>query len=455
VDRVADRLGVVRWLGVGLFVLLPALLLLGPWGTRLTTPTFRIVLSLGSGLAAGLLMQAGSGSRLGRIALGLLLVGAVFLLAKRALLVLDYPFKLSWSEGNRLWDYSLYFRRDQYDVLGEFRYPGYLTPGRHGLWGLPFLIPGVTISVLRLWDGILWTVPHFLLGWFLFNGRRAAWSRPPARTSGRWVRFGLALWTLVYLSQGPIYTPIILGAILVVVTYDRDRPVRSLVGAAVAGFYTSVSRWTWLASPGLWVALLAILDEPSKDGRPWWRQLGRPVGLAAAGLLGGLLGQVAVGATWLGSGGGESVAFKQPLLWYRLLPNQTHRLGIILGLIVVTGPLLGLLLGALKKGWLGWGRVQHVVVWRCLLAALAVGLVISVKMGGGSNLHNLDTFIVGLLLVGGVGLSKVGVRRGAKQVSATAAGMALGAAALVIPLAIVVSTGSYRRLPPAEVLGGR
>jgi len=442
--RRARSLGRSRALFALAIALFPALLLLGPWGERLTMPALRGLLAAGCGAAAGLLWTGEKRDLASRAALGILCTGAAFLLAERLMLVLDYPFKLGWSEGNRLWDYSLYFRGDHYDVFGEFRFPGYLTPGRHGLWGLPFLIPDVSIGIVRLWDAVLWTFPYFLLGWLLFARFMAG--------APRMTLVGLALWTLLYLSQGPIYTPLVLGMILVLLTYSRRRFWLSLSGVALAGFYTGLSRWTWMAAPAMWAALLAVMDAEWDKGRPWWRSLVRPAALAVVGLAGGLLAQRALGATWLGSGEGESVAFGQPLLWYRLFPNATLKLGILLNLLFAVGPLIGLLTVCLRRRWITWHVLTHSAIWGALAASLAVGLVISVKMGGGSNLHNLDLFLLTLLLVAGHALAPFLGARLRSLEHGSGAVWALGSAAVVIPVFFVVVQGSYIRLPKDEVV---
>jgi hypothetical protein len=96
----------------------------------------------------------------------------------------------------------------------------------------------------------------------------------------------------------------------------------------------------------------------------------------------------------------ETIMFSQPLLWYRLFPNTTYGLGILLGVVVATGPLL-LLLGWLaatrrwKLDWLGILGSAGLV-----LGLLAVGLTASVKIGGGSNLHNMDMYLITLVILG-------------------------------------------------------
>ena len=92
------------------------------------------------------------------------------------------------------------------------------------------------------------------------------------------------------------------------------------------------------------------------------------------------------------------VVTRQPLLWERLLPNDTYRLGILLGIILVSAPLVILLIYLVRtRRWqLDW--LRGLVVATPLALFLCVGLVVSVKIGGGSNLHNLDMFIIGLLI---------------------------------------------------------
>jgi hypothetical protein len=45
-----------------------------------------------------------------------------------------------------------------------------------------------------------------------------------------------------------------------------------------------------------------------------------------------------------------------------------------------------------------WSRLQVLLLTGALLAFLLVGLVVSTKIGGGGDLHNLDMFLIGLFL---------------------------------------------------------
>jgi hypothetical protein len=86
----------------------------------------------------------------------------------------------------------------------------------------------------------------------------------------------------------------------------------------------------------------------------------------------------------------------QPLLWYRLLPNATYGNGILLGLLIAIVPLiLVLVYWRMSRTWTlhPW---QGLALSSSLAAFLVVGLIVSTKIGGGGDLHNMDMFLVGL-----------------------------------------------------------
>ena len=71
----------------------------------------------------------------------------------------------------------------------------------------------------------------------------------------------------------------------------------------------------------------------------------------------------------------------------------------MIGLLLAVGPLLIFLIYlALSKRWklYSWQILGFLIP---MLVFLIVGTVISVKIGGGSNLHNLDMFLIGMIFV--------------------------------------------------------
>ena len=384
-ERSRASTGWIGYIGIGLIVLTSPVVFLGPTGAFLTAFHFRLLALSLSTLAIAALLPADRDPLWKRLSMGAILAAGVYGIALRFVNVTDYPFKLGWSEGNRLWDYSLYFIGETYDVVGTFHFPSYLTPGRHGLWGLPFLIPNVTIVTLRLWDALLWFIPPLVLGFALFRSARKGIQ-------------GLNLVVLVvlaflYINQGPIYAPLIISAAIVAFGVHPEKPARSLILTAFACFYAGISRWTWFVAPALWSGLICLLEKEASQDHKWWQRILWPVIYGLSGIGGGLLSLMVTGHSLIQGGENSSIAFSQPLLWYRLLPNATYPEGVFLALFLAVGPLAGLLLWGLLSRRLRWDALQLLGAAGVLLSTLIVGLVISVKIGGGNNLHNLDMFL--------------------------------------------------------------
>jgi len=138
---------------------------------------------------------------------------------------------------------------------------------------------------------------------------------------------------------------------------------------------------------------------------------------------------------------------RQPLLWDRLFPNPTFAPGILLGTLWAALPVVIVLLWlALKGAW-------KVNLWQAVgmlipsLAFLGVGLVASTKIGGGSNLHNLDMFWVALVLISGWAWKDL-VYACTHSSPARTWGVALVALALISPAMYAVQYGSPLVLPP-------
>ena len=330
--------------------------------------------------------------------IGGIVFGSVFALGISFREAVGYPFSLGWSEGNLLWEYSLLYGKGLYDYPFDRAITSLLGRGRQSLWGLPFLLGTVSIQFVRFWSAFLFTIPYILLGLYLFVREKTHFRN--------WLL--LSFWSFLFLSQGPIYTPLVLAAILV--AFSRRKPLWiSIPLVALAGYYAQMSRSTWLFAPAMWAVLMTFLDPMFSEKKQLKKRWVDSIALGLAGLCGGyvfpeifkkiraLLNARAVSPGLLSVEGISSKVGRQPLLWSRLLPNATGGMGILLGIFLAVGPLL-LLLGYLiaKKRWRldPW---QKLVLTGILGAFLIVGLIISVKIGGGNNLHNLDMFLIGVL----------------------------------------------------------
>ena len=90
---------------------------------------------------------------------------------------------------------------------------------------------------------------------------------------------------------------------------------------------------------------------------------------------------------------------RQPLILSRLFPNETFAPGILLALLIAVLPLIALLTVWDRERRWRIDRLTRGLIALMLTGFCAVGLLISVKIGGGSNLHNLDMFLIALLII--------------------------------------------------------
>jgi len=397
VITVREGLELSRWPLMAILLLSPVLLLqYTPWGVVISGFYLRLLLWI---LVAGFVAIIATRGKKSLVSwpalLSALLVSSALLVAAAAFTnVTDYPFSLGWSEGNRLWDYSLLFGRDRYVYPSGQPLEPFLDIGRELLGGLPFIIPGLNILGARLWLALLGVIPYLLLGWIAFG--------LPRKQTGLGVMG--AFWAFIFVKQGPIHSPLLLCAILVALAWRRPLWL-ALPLIAFAGYFAQVSRFTWMFAPAMWAGMLefsaAQLEQGKVNRRGWLRTLL----VALAGLVGGVLLPAVLGQLYLPAGevSSSGVPFTdQPLLWYRLLPNATYGNGILLGLLLAVGPLVALLfyLAATRRWKLN--PLQRLAVVAPLMAFLAVGLVVSTKIGGGGDLHNMDMFILGLVFAAAI-----------------------------------------------------
>ncbi len=450
VRQFADLRSRMRWLFSLLAILIalyPSFLLLETyWGDVFTGAYLRLLLLLSSAslVAVCLPFERQDSIQPASFFFSLVLVGGLFLIAAQLITVNNYPFSLTWSEGNRLYEYSIYFASGRYDYIGELTAIRGAS-GRYLLWGLPFLFPDTPLWAHRLWNAILSTLPHLTLGYLL-----SRWSGWPRR--GRWL---FALWIFLFLAQGPIYTPLILSAILVVIFVRPGKLAPALLAAALAGYYASLSRWTWLPAVPAWTVFVLLADfhlPQSQQGRGGLaallsrdalRRLA-PIVLAALAALGG--GLLANPKLFLPHKLSQSTALSQPLLWYRLFPNATYPEGVLLALTIACLPLIVLLAWLMATKRWQVNLLQGLAYGAALLVFLIGGVVASVKIGGGNNLHNLDMFLVSLAILAGLALRNA-------QLDLPAWPLAMRVVltlTILLPAWAAIRSGSPLKLPPPE-----
>jgi len=316
--------------------------------------------------------------------LAVLGTGFVFSCATYLTQVTSYPFSLGWSEGNRYVNAALvadWFRDGFTGTLPV------LHPTRYLLQAVPFLFTRHAIWVHRLWQALLWITVPLLLARGLT--RRAGFKRG----------FTALWWTLLgylFLQQGPVYYHLALGVLPVVWWYRIDRPFRTALILAVGSAWAGLSRINWYFMPFTVALLFYLLDNPAtfKLNKQTWLTLGGWGLVSVLFAAGAKYGYQAISGNpaWY-----FDTAFSSALLWDRLLPSATFLPGILPGVLIILLPLTGWAFTPTK--------IRPELRWNILLAGGVLlvyfigGTLVSVKIGGGSNLHNYDSFLVLFLLV--------------------------------------------------------
>lgn len=389
-------------LGMGLFSPI-YIFAYSDWGSVFSTMSLRVIFLVAdlSTLTFAIYAIRKNKKLLPCLLIALILVGTAFAFSIRFRRIIDYPFSLNWSEGNRFWDYSVLFNSARYDHPAGQEIFALIDFGRQSLWGLIYLLPDITIKTMRLWNDLLYILPSILLGILLFKKKDIP------------LIFSLlaSLWVFLFLDQGPIYTPLILALILTILATELPL-LPGLILVGLAGYYAQLTRYTWSVAPAMWAGLLMLLNknEPAANSP---KKLLRSILFITCGLAGGIFAPIFLpvqkgiykppsGTTLTIADRIASTLSNQDLIWSRLLPNSTNPTGILISITLATVPTLIFIfltargkISRLKKPELGY-------VILCLLATFIVGATVSVKIGGGSNLHNFDLYFLTIVLLAGI-----------------------------------------------------
>ena len=322
----------------------------------------------------------------------LVLLGVAYEVLLRFNAVTTYPLSMGWSEGSRYYYASLYFSRW---IYGEAVPLSTLHPSRYLLQSVPFLIPESSITVHRLWQFLLW------IG--LTAGATIALSQRAFSSQAQWAKWLFAGWAFLFFLRVGVYYHLQIMVILPLLFVTPKHPWRSLAAVVLASIWAGISRVNWFPVPAMIAIAIYLLETPvgssSSSERLSFKSivsyLAWPAAWAAAGLLSALTAQTSY--VFL-SGNGDNVdafasSFTSDLLWYRLWPNPNHFLGVLPAILIVSGPLIVVLLLAARH-WRSLHPIRWLGLFLMILILFAGSLVVSVKIGGGGDLHNMDAYAI-------------------------------------------------------------
>ncbi len=317
----------------------------------------------------------------------LLLGGVLYRIVLMKPRIQNNPFSLSWSGESHFYYASLF---DAIRIYGK-RFPLPIPhPTRYLLHSIPFFLHIDSILFHRMYEVLLW-VGITLWGSWLAAKRVLGISKT--------VLIMLTLYCFLFFYQGAVYYFLMVSVIIMLIGYRKDHHLRTLITVILASIWAGISRINWVPLPALLAVTLYLIDTPI-SGKKLWDYLRLPLLWGIVGVSTGLLTKQAY---ILISGNDQSLfntSLHSPMLWERLLPNSTFEPGILWAILIVCLPLAILWWNYLRTGS---GKNVHWVRWMGISAILLVflggGLIVSVKIGGGADLHNLDAFLVLFLLV--------------------------------------------------------
>jgi hypothetical protein len=257
----------------------------------------------------------------------------------------------------------------------------------------------------RLWQYLLW------IG--LTAGASITLTQRVFTQQERFIKWLAAGWLFLYILRVGVYYHLEVMVIIPLLLVSGKKPWRSLIAVIAASIWAGMSRINWFPMPAMIAIAIYLLETPFQaGGRLSFKQIvsyfSQPALWGVVGILSALLGQISY--VYLSGNSGQADAFTSSftsdLLWYRLWPNDNFALGVIPAILIVSGPLIAILIVAVRQ----W-KSLHVLRWLgligMLLALFAGSAVVSTKIGGGGDLHNMDTYAV---LIGIVALYFFGGR---------------------------------------------
>jgi hypothetical protein len=299
--------------------------------------------------------------------------------------VTDYPFAMGWSETSRFYYPSLFLSEKVYGQ--QYPWP-ILHPTMHLL-----LVPPYWFDA-PLWVHRFWRV---LLGYVLVAAavplllkRLSIPSRP-----ARWL---IGLWMFLYLYMGPVYFHLTIPVILVLWGFSSQSDRRTWIVLLLASIWCGWSRVNWYPMPGIIVAVLYLMEVPCQ-GKKVLTYLLKPALWFVVGTLVAFLSQrVYIVLSGIPDSSVFYSSFTSDLLWYRLWPNTSFSFGIVPGVIWSSLPMWFAIYISLRTQRGDWHLLRLLLLFAALLVVLLGGVIVSLKIGGGANLHNMDAYFILLLI---------------------------------------------------------
>ena len=301
-------------------------------------------------------------------------------------LITAYPFAMGWSETSR-YHYPALFLSEK--IFGEKLSLPILHPTLHFLLATPYLFDA------PLWAHRFWQV--FLR--FALVGLLIPASMQRLSIENRALKIFMGLWMFLFLMMGPIYLHLTIPVLILLYGFSPHRPIQTWFAVLLASIWAGTSRINWYVMPGMIAAVLYLLEVPF-NGKNVFSYLLKPALWFIVGTVIAYLSmQVYIAFSGIPNPENFFTSLSSPLLWYRLLPNESYAFGLLPAAIFVSLPMWIALYAQIRSRRADWHPVRLFFILAALLALFLGGLVVSLKIGGGADMHNLDAYFTMLLIV--------------------------------------------------------
>ena len=308
------------------------------------------------------------------------------LLAVNFSYVTNYPFAMGWSETSRYYYPSLFISKA---IYGQ----GYPLPILHPTLHL-LLVPPYLFDA-PLWFHRFWQVTARIL--FLAVVALVMIRRISIKDMGAKCLVGLSFF--LYLLMGPLYFHLAVPVILILIWYSSGNERRNWIILFLTSAWCGWSRVNWYPVPAIIMAVLYVLESPFK-GKNLWQYLLKP---ALWGIV-GLLTAFAFQRIYIAISGVENTAYfytslASDLLWYRLVPSATFPTGILPAAILLSASMWFVMYLVFRTHKGSFHPMRSFLLIAALIVLFVVGVFVSLKIGGGADLHNMDSYFVVMLIM--------------------------------------------------------
>jgi hypothetical protein len=311
---------------------------------------------------------------------------SVHLLASQLSGVTSYPFAMGWSETSRHYYPSLFLSKE---IFGTRLPWPILHPSLHLLLVPPYLLDA------PLWFHRFWQVSlrFVLLG---LTAQTLIWRLSVRDRVFRWL---LWLWMVTFLFQGPVYFHLAVPLVLMLWGFSTQGDRRTWIFLILASLWSGLSRINWYPMPGLLASVLFLLEVPYQ-GKNFWRYLLKPALWVVVGFGVAFATQRAyIAISGIPDPDLFYTSLTSNLLWYRLLPNASYSMGVLPAALLSSLPMWAAIFYALRQRHTDFHPLRPGLIFAALLVLFAGGLAVSMKIGGGVDIHNLDAYLSMLLIV--------------------------------------------------------